>query len=275
MTFVDSKLVLGRLLEIEEEHQVKVIHVVEAGSRAWGYAGKNSDIDIRFIYVQLPWARKLDHSLDTIRVTDKDLNLDMLGFELRKCCQKITSSDMTMFETLLTTSVYASHPQFAQVIGLLSQYENTNTLFYSARDQAKRHLNLAQCYKGDDHKPAKALLLTMRFSLIAKALNDQRRFALDLPKLCALYELEYPSLKEGFEYLNNNRGLTRAELELTPAFDLAIALFADVERKRWESPDKRNRDLAEANLVYGRMCKLALKGAISEDPRLWSVQWNL
>lgn len=46
------ELILEKIKEIEEKEHVKVLHVVESGSRAWGFASPDSDYDVRFIYVR-------------------------------------------------------------------------------------------------------------------------------------------------------------------------------------------------------------------------------
>jgi predicted nucleotidyltransferase len=38
-----------KLLEIEKEHNVKILYAVESGSRAWGFESLDSDYDVRFI----------------------------------------------------------------------------------------------------------------------------------------------------------------------------------------------------------------------------------
>ena len=40
---------------IEKEHNIKVLLAVESGSRAWGFESKNSDWDVRLIYVKIPF----------------------------------------------------------------------------------------------------------------------------------------------------------------------------------------------------------------------------
>ena len=47
-----DELVLLKVKEIEEREHIKVLHVVESGSRAWGFASPDSDYDVRFIYVR-------------------------------------------------------------------------------------------------------------------------------------------------------------------------------------------------------------------------------
>ena len=41
-----------KLYEIEQRENVRIIHCVESGSRAWGFASPDSDYDVRFIYVR-------------------------------------------------------------------------------------------------------------------------------------------------------------------------------------------------------------------------------
>ena len=44
-------LILQRLKEIESRYDVRILLAVESGSRAWGFASKDSDYDVRFVYV--------------------------------------------------------------------------------------------------------------------------------------------------------------------------------------------------------------------------------
>jgi hypothetical protein len=51
---VMRELIDRKLLEIEETHGVKILIAVESGSRAWGFPSKDSDYDVRFVYVRKP-----------------------------------------------------------------------------------------------------------------------------------------------------------------------------------------------------------------------------
>ena len=42
--------ILEELDTIEKVHGVQIIYACESGSRAWGFASKDSDFDVRFIY---------------------------------------------------------------------------------------------------------------------------------------------------------------------------------------------------------------------------------
>ena len=47
-----EELVSLKLNEIEKKEHVTILHAVESGSRAWGFASPDSDYDVRFIYVR-------------------------------------------------------------------------------------------------------------------------------------------------------------------------------------------------------------------------------
>ena len=39
------------LAQLETERKVRVLFACESGSRAWGFASRDSDFDVRFLYV--------------------------------------------------------------------------------------------------------------------------------------------------------------------------------------------------------------------------------
>ena len=82
-----EELILLKIKEIEEKEHVKVLHVVESGSRAWGFASPDSDYDVRFVYV-----RDREHYLSLQEkkdFIDWELNdvLDINGWDLKKALQ--------------------------------------------------------------------------------------------------------------------------------------------------------------------------------------------
>ena len=47
-----EKEIREKLDEIEKTEGVRILHAVESGSRAWGFASLDSDYDVRFVYVR-------------------------------------------------------------------------------------------------------------------------------------------------------------------------------------------------------------------------------
>ena len=64
-----QKEIQEKLNEIEQTEHVRILHAVESGSRAWGFASPDSDYDVRFVYV-----RESEGLLDEV----KKLALDIL-----------------------------------------------------------------------------------------------------------------------------------------------------------------------------------------------------
>ena len=101
-----EELVLLKIKEIEEKEHIQVLHVIESGSRAWGFASPDSDYDVRFIYVR---DKNFYLSLrDTKDFIDWELNevLDINGWDLKKALQHFHKSNATLFEWSNSTVVY-------------------------------------------------------------------------------------------------------------------------------------------------------------------------
>jgi predicted nucleotidyltransferase len=100
------KEILGKLCEIENKENVKILLAVESGSRAWGFASPDSDYDVRFIYVR---PRKEYLRLDTVRdVIEVPINdvLDINGWDLQKALRLLYKSNPTLFEWFSSPIVY-------------------------------------------------------------------------------------------------------------------------------------------------------------------------
>ena len=64
-----EKIIKEKLLEIEEQENIRILLAVESGSRAWGFASPDSDYDVRFIYVrQIEDYLKLETVRDVIEL---------------------------------------------------------------------------------------------------------------------------------------------------------------------------------------------------------------
>ena len=55
------------LERIEKENDVKILFAVESGSRAWGFPSKDSDYDVRFVYIHpVEWYLSIHDKRDVI-----------------------------------------------------------------------------------------------------------------------------------------------------------------------------------------------------------------
>lgn len=106
-----KEIIISKLKEIENEYQVKILYAVESGSRAWGFPSKDSDYDVRFIYIHQPqWYLSIDPQgigakRDVIEVPINDL-LDISGWEITKALRLFRKSNPPLLEWLRSNIIY-------------------------------------------------------------------------------------------------------------------------------------------------------------------------
>ena len=86
------------LTKLEQTENIRILHCVESGSRAWGFASPDSDYDVRFIYARpLPCYLRLEKTRDVIE-WQLDETLDINGWDLQKALRLLHGSNPTLFE---------------------------------------------------------------------------------------------------------------------------------------------------------------------------------
>lgn len=113
--------ILERLHEIEKKYDVKVLLAVESGSRAWGFASKDSDYDVRFVYIhRKSWYLSLVEGRDVIEEMDPDGILDFAGWDLKKALLLMSKCNAMFVEWLHSPVVYYEDPEFSHAMEKLS-----------------------------------------------------------------------------------------------------------------------------------------------------------
>ncbi len=109
------EIILHKLSEIEKKEDVKILHCVESGSRAWGFASPDSDYDVRFIYLRRPeYYLRLEDTRDVIE-WQLDDTLDINGWDFRKALILLQKSNPTLFEWNVSPIVYKTTPEWASL----------------------------------------------------------------------------------------------------------------------------------------------------------------
>jgi predicted nucleotidyltransferase len=90
------------LEESEETEDISIVQASMIGSRGWGYEDKESDIDIRFIFVRDPrdYISILQHE-DSIAYPIEDKK-DIVGYDLGKFLRMICNQNPTAYEILFS-----------------------------------------------------------------------------------------------------------------------------------------------------------------------------
>lgn len=110
-----------QLNEIQKQHQIKILYACETGSRAWGFPSPDSDYDVRIIYRHdLDWYLTLSDKKDTISFMSEDGELDITGWDIKKCLQLMWKSNGALLERVQSPIVYREEKNIS---GLLKEYE--------------------------------------------------------------------------------------------------------------------------------------------------------
>lgn len=106
-----GKEIMDKLHGIEQENNITILLAVESGSRAWGFESKNSDWDVRFIYVHKPeWYFMVEPQRDVIELMEGDI--DIVGWELRKALALLKRSNPSLLEWIHSPIVYYADEEF-------------------------------------------------------------------------------------------------------------------------------------------------------------------
>ena len=117
-----EELIRLKLKEIEEKEHVKILHAVESGSRAWGFASPDSDYDVRFIYFRpMEHYLRLETGKDFID-WELDETLDINGWDLSKALQHFHKSNATLFEWANSPVIYYTTSEWTQIMTDASAY---------------------------------------------------------------------------------------------------------------------------------------------------------
>lgn len=101
-----TETIQQELARIECEHNVRVLYAVESGSRAWGFSSRDSDFDVRFIYLHpLEWYLSIGERRDVIEYPVSG-QLDISGWDLRKALGLFRKSNPPLLEWLGSPIVY-------------------------------------------------------------------------------------------------------------------------------------------------------------------------
>ena len=132
------ELIREKLKEIEKRENVKIIHCIESGSRAWGFASPDSDYDVRFVYARpKEYYLRLEKTRDVIE-WQLDETLDINGWDIQKTLRLLHGSNPTVFEWNLSPIVYLTTGKWKGVSQIINNYFNIKSGLYHYLSMAKR-----------------------------------------------------------------------------------------------------------------------------------------
>jgi len=163
-------LVSSKLDEIEKKENIRILHAVESGSRAWGFASPDSDYDVRFIYVR----PKEDYlKLESIKDTidwELDETLDINGWDIKKVLQHFYKSNATVFEWANSPIVYRTTDEWKRIYEVGKTYFSCKSAMYHYYGTANKTYNE---YLNEDYVKYKKYFYALRPILAAKWIEQK------------------------------------------------------------------------------------------------------
>lgn len=238
-----------KLREIEEKEQVKILHAVESGSRAWGFASPDSDYDVRFIYVR-PKEKylSLDEPRDVIE-WQLDEVLDINGWDLKKALIQFHRGNATLFEWSNSPIVYRTTAEWARIYDVAKDYFSVKAAAYHYYGAANS--TYCQFLQGEDVR-YKKYFYALRPLLAGEYI---RRYQCPPPVLFSeLMKLDMPAgLREAIEDLVEIKKVSGEKQTGKQVPVIQEYICGEIERLKAyaeEGEDDRKRDWAALDEVF-------------------------
>ena len=131
---------------LELKYDMQIVFAAEAGSRAWGFPSKDSDYDVRFVYVhKREWYLDIDRGRDVIEKPNLKLlsawddNFDVCGWELQKALRLFRKNNPPFIEWLHSPYQYHDGGVGKYLKHLIPNYFQTGTSVHHYLSMAKRN----------------------------------------------------------------------------------------------------------------------------------------
>lgn len=159
-----NKKIINKLKEIEKQENIEIIFAIESGSRAWGFAGNDSDYDVRFIYKRkLKDYLFLNKSRDVIEYP-VDEQLDISGWDLDKTLKLAYNSNPALLEWINSPIIYIDNNSI-ELRDVINKYFSQSKIINHYYHIALEHYN--NYIKGKDEFNIKKYFYVLRNLLSA------------------------------------------------------------------------------------------------------------
>lgn len=133
-----DKVIQAQLRGIEEKNNVKILYAIESGSRGWGFESKDSDFDVRFIYIHpVEWYLSVFEGPDIIEIPVDEV-LDVNGWDLRKALKLMYRSNASLLEWLSSPITYRQNQE------LVKELRQVAEKYFSPISVTYHYINIAK-----------------------------------------------------------------------------------------------------------------------------------
>jgi uncharacterized protein len=222
---VDIRAEIDRRIQaIKSEEDVRLLAVVESGSRAWGFPSPDSDYDVRFLYIRKrDWYLSLEPGRDVIERPIVD-EIDLNGWDIRKALGLLLKSNAVVSEWIESPIRYIEDdPVIERVAALADDVLDSRALAYHYANLGRRAAD--RWLDGDGDVPVKKYFYALRpaIAILSILQNEGKRPPMNLQQLMASSDLE-PALVADIDELVEAKRRTneRSNGMRKPALDAFI-----------------------------------------------------
>lgn len=138
------------LRQLEQKRNIKILFAADTGSRSIGLEAPTSDYDLKIIYVErMEWYLRIDeenleheiverHVEASTQVNGGEIQVDVMGFNLKKCLQLLRKSNPTLLEMLSSSLVYANDQL------LMDSIRSELNVYFSQKTLSFHYINVAK-----------------------------------------------------------------------------------------------------------------------------------
>lgn len=244
-----EKEISEKLDRIEEKDGFRILHAVESGSRAWGFASPDSDYDVRFVYVRPKEDYLLLNEPRDVIEWQLDEVLDINGWDLKKALRQFARGNATLFEWSGSPIVYRTTKAWEKIREVSKQYFSEKAAVYHYYGTANSTL---QGYLLGETVRYKKYFYALRPLLAAQFIE---KYHMAPPVLFdELLKLDMPQeLKIAVgELLERKKKTTEGEENIhIPVIRTFIEFETARQKKIADSlPDDHNKDWAALNEIF-------------------------
>lgn len=249
--------IIEELIKIEKKENVKIIYAVESGSRAWGFAGTDSDFDVRFIYYRdEDFYLKLEQTRDVIEYPIDNL-LDISGWDISKALKLAHNSNPSLYEWFHSPIVYKEEDIVNELRCIFNKYFSVNKI---SRHYYNMAINQDYNYiKNKEEVNIKKYFYLLRSILSAKYVLDNHEvppIKFDILRGKIVYDdinkiidkmLKIKMNSEETQVIRRNEELDRYIENLFLEVKYKIDLLPKEEQKSWELLNEEFKKIIKAS----------------------------
>ncbi|WP_270342089.1 nucleotidyltransferase domain-containing protein [Bacillus mobilis] len=203
----------AELARIEKENDVKILFAVESGSRAWGFPSKDSDYDVRFVYMHpVEWYLSIHDKRDVIGYPISD-DLDISGWDIKKALQLFAKSNPALLEWIRSPIFYSKNTHFPEQLQQMSDkhFDPKATIYHYLHMASKNYREFLQ---GENVK-LKKYFYVLRPILACKWLEEKTTLPpVEFDRLITELSLERSVLDEIEQLLIKKKAGTELDIGL-------------------------------------------------------------